>query len=229
MNTVDILVNLETEDLNHIIQRYHFREEDFISLQALSRVMMPLLQAKAYYLWKGKGDTIQYEDYAIVFLTLGKGIDDLQDVYLNSRCLSEAYMIECIALEMLTKAYEEFVKRVQRETGKWAVKIDFLGDTYPMTLLPELYEKFGQMDISYNEQMVLTPGKSVVFLLPMSERKTKNPCHVCENCSNKECLFRKECLTKGKRLEESGRKRNVIPFNVNTYGYQRIFGKGNGK
>jgi len=126
----------------------------------------------------------------VVFLTLGNGIDALQELYLNKKCLSEAYMIECIALELLAKAYREFVKGVQKETGKWAKKIDFLGDTYPIELLPKLYDEFEQMDITYNEKMVLSPEKSVVFLLPISKEKKGNICNICKSCSNKACALR---------------------------------------
>lgn len=190
MNTADIRITLEQKDLWHMIQRCHFRQEDFPSLQSLNRAMAPLLQIKAYYLWKGRDEVISYKEYAVVFPTLGNGIDALQELYLSRKCLSEAYMIECIALELLTKAYREFVREVQKETGKWAEKIDFLGDAYPIELLPKLYNEFGQIDISYNEKLVLSPEKSVVFLLPMSRKKTGSVCNICENCGNKACVLR---------------------------------------
>lgn len=190
MNTTDIRISMETKDLKHIIARCHFREEDFFSLQALSAAVAPLLQVRAYSLWKNGDGIISYPQYAVVFLTLGSGIDALQELYLDRNCLSEAYMIECIALELLTKAYREFVKSVQKKTGRWAEKIDFLGDSYPVELLPELYQEFGQMDISYNEKLVLSPKNSVVFLLPMTDKKQENACSICGNCSNKMCLLR---------------------------------------
>ncbi len=190
----NLMVTLETEDFKNMMLKYHFRKEDFASLQSLSCMLVPLLRAKAYYVWKEKGDVISYERYAVVFLTLGDGPDALQEIYLSRNCLSEAYMVECIALELLTKAYEEFVKIMQQETGMWAVKIDFLGDTYPIEILPKLYQEFGQMDISYNEKLVLSPGKSVVFLLPVSEKKAEYPCDICKNCGNQDCLFRQKDL-----------------------------------
>lgn len=227
MNTSDIIIDLETKDLENIMNRYHFSDTDFFSLQALSRSVAPLLQPKAYYIWKEKKEPILYEDYAVVFLTLGNGVDELQDVYLNRQCLSEAYMIECIAMEALTQAYEIFVKKVQAERGKWAAKIDFLGDTYPMELLPELYEGFEQMEITFSEQLVLSPKKSVVFLLPMSEHKMKNPCHICENCGNTECLFREESKKNESRKLLKIDEKKIFSSQTNTYGYQRIFGKKN--
>ena len=191
MNVFEIKINLKSEDLRHIIERFHFRKEDFTILQALNKAIASLLQIKAYYIWQKKDEKISYNEYAVVFLTLGEGIDRLQEKYLAKKCLSEAYMVECIALEILSKAYKEFIKVVQHRTGKWVEKLDFLGDTYPITLLPELYQKFWEMDISYNEKMVLSPKKSVVFLLPVSDvPKEADACDICENCSNSTCLLR---------------------------------------
>lgn len=225
MDTIDININLEETDLEKIIKRYHFRDTDRHSLQALNRALFPLLQIKGYYLWKGKAAQDLYEDYAVVFLTLGSGVDDLQDIYLARQCLSEAYMIECITMEILNQAYEVLVKKLQKETGKWAAKIDFLGDTYPLEMLPKLYEGFEQMDITFNEQLVLSPRKSVVFLLPMSEKRMENPCHICENCNNTECLFREETLKNEKEIKLVNKRKKIFPMQANTYGYQRIFGK----
>lgn len=192
METVKLQVRLTKGDLKEAAGRYHFREEDFPLLDAIYQGILPLLQIKAYYQWGEKGTPIQYEEYVIVFLTLGDGVDALQDVYLERKCLSEAYIIECVSLAILDKAYEEFVKQLQKKTGKWAEKIDFLGDTYSMELLPNLYNEFETMDITYNESLVLLPTKSVVFLLPMSAEKQEGVCHICSRCQNKRCIFRKE-------------------------------------
>lgn len=196
-------VSLGAEDLRNMIKTYHFSVEDLSSLQSLNHMLAPLLRVKAYYIWKEKGKIISYEKYAVVFLTLGDGADALQEFYLGRKCLTEAYIVECLSLELLKKAYGELVREIQAETGKWAVKIDFLGDTYPLGLLPDLSKEFGQMDITYNDKFVLSPGKSVVFLLPVSEKKIGNPCNLCENCSNKECFFQKrDCIQEKKTGEE---------------------------
>ena len=199
MEEKNISVSLEAEELREMIGAYHFRGEDFFSLQSISHMLSPLLQIKAYYIWKEKGETVSYEKYAVVFLTLGDGADALQELYLSRNCLSEAYMIECIAMELLTKAYGEFVREIQEETGKWVMKLDFLGDTYPLELLGEFYKEFGQIDITYNESFVLSPKKSVAFLLPVTEKKLGNPCNTCDSCSSLECLFRKRDCRKSRK------------------------------
>lgn len=205
MKTINLNCSFNRKDFQALIHKYHFEDRDFASLEALERALRPLLRAKAYYVFKKQDEVVAYEDYAAVFLTLGDGVDALQELYLRRECVSEAYMLECLASELLMKAYEECVEYLQKESGKWAVKIDFLGDSYPLELMQELYKEFPEIEITYNEQFVLSPKKSVVFLLPVSTEKTqKNPSHICADCKNKVCMYRTET--------------------VNTYGYQRIFG-----
>jgi hypothetical protein len=198
-------------------------------LQPLYAAMLPVVRARAYYIWREKDAQIAYEKYALVLLTLGEGVDALQQVYQDRQCLTEAYMIECLALELLEKAYEEFVKQIQRESGQWAVKIDFLGDTYPLEWLPKLYSEFDTTEIVYNEKMVLSPSKSVAFLLPMSEteKKESSLCRICENCSNQSCMFR----TEANRAERHGMElqKKAHNRNIHTYGYQSIFGSNSTK
>jgi len=192
METVELRIRMTGEELKEAAKRYHFQEEDFPLWDALYQGILPLLQVKAYYKWGERRVQIPYEEYAVVFVTLGDGVDALQNVYLERQCLSEAYIIECVSLAVLEKAYGEFVKQLQKKTGKWAEKIDFLGDTYPIEMLPDLYQGFGAMDITYNESLVLLPAKSVAFLLPMSVERHEGACNICIHCRNKKCIFRRE-------------------------------------
>lgn len=255
-----ITLKLNRKLIDKVAKHYHFLEQDMEELQALYQAMFPLVCAEAFYIWnpvidvtkqveargdatlqeaaikdvKIKGAAVNEDVQALVFLSLGKGIDELQDLYMESKCLQEAYMIECIGLELLTEAYEEFVKHVQMETHKWAKKMDFVGDNYPIEELPNLYAQvFTEPGlISYSEHFVLNPRKSVVFFLPMSEERTTiNPCHVCSQCKNVECMFRQELTdntdngnaiieNKGSKIVSQPRR----PNNIYSYGYQRFFG-----
>lgn len=230
MQTISLEVQLDEEDLKNLIRRYRFAQSDFAQLSALSQVLQPIIQTRAYYVWKQKEAPISYEDYAIVFLSLGDGVDALQEVYLEREAVTEGYMIECLASELLLKAYKECVRQLQAECGKWAEKIDFLGDTYPVELMESFYSDFEGMPIAFNAQYVLQPKKSVVFLLPMlpaQEGKEHAPCHVCGNCKNTDCIFREKSDTESVRTEEDAslRKKPHSGTAVSTYGYQRIFGK----
>lgn len=204
MNTVDLHCRLEKEDFPKLIQKYHFNAEDLGALQAFEEALQPLLKAKLYYVWKEKEADLK--QFAVCFVTLGDGVDVLQELYLDRECVSQAYMLECIASELLFKAYEEGVDFLQKESGKWAERIEFLGDTYPLEWMEQWYGEFEGMEVQYNEQFVLSPKKSVVFLLPVSEKKqAENPIHICASCQNKTCAYRTET--------------------IKTYGYERIFGE----
>lgn len=227
-----LYIKLEEDDFGKLQNKYHFLSEDREKLEGMYQAIFPLIETKAYYVWKERDDIIHYENYGVVFVSLGAGIDALQEVYIRKQCLTEAHMADCIGLELLMKAYEELIKHVQRETGKWATKIDFLGETYPIELLPKLYRDFaGEIEVQYNQNFVLTPSKSVVFLLPMSDEKIGDPCHICENCSNVFCLFRQgKGGKKGSRFEERLQslmqaKQQRLKSDRGSYGIKNIFGR----
>lgn len=229
MQTISLEVQLNEEDLRKLIHRYRFSESDFSRLSAIFQALEPIVQPRAYYVWKQKEDPVTYEDYAIVFLSLGDGVDALQEVYLEREAVTEGYMIECLASELLSKAYKECVRLLQAERGKWAEKIDFLGDTYPLELIEGFYADFEGMPITFNAQYVLQPKKSVVFLLPMhptQEGKENAPCHICGNCKNTDCIFREKSDTDSVQAEEAAPLRKNLRSDTagSTYGYQRIFG-----
>lgn len=235
---MDFQVTLSEADFGKLIHKYHFKEEDMEKVRGLYQALWPLFDVHAYYEWKKAGDdpdlSVTYPEYLVVFLTIGKGPDELQDFYESRECISESYIIDCIGLEVMMKAYEKFIKKIQETSGKWAQKIDFFGDTYPITQMRDCMERMEEMDISMNEKFVLSPSKSVAFYLPVNadEKPKKDPCHICENCANTQCMFRTEA--KGISKNET-KKSGVIPKNikeadtakasqVKPYGYTRIFG-----
>lgn len=232
MNTVTLAVSLKKEDFNNMITRYHFQQTDKPMLQGLYQALSPLLDIHACYLSTAQLSHVDLEQYAAVFLTLGDGIDALQNLYLQSNHVSEAYMLECIGMELLTKAYEAFAGKLQKSLERRAVRMHFIGDTYPYSIMDEMREKMGEINISFNAQYSMTPQKSVAYLLELAEidgkaykqeyamarseqiKHTHNTlCHVhlahmCADCKNVDCEYRQ--------------KENY------TYGYQTIFG-GKGK
>lgn len=212
----------EIEEL--VIEHYHFSSQDRESIKLLLEAVAPLIDIRANYKWH------ETMEKWLVFMTIGSAFDRFQMVYSDAGCLKETYILECIGLELLSAAFEVFGISLQNETDQWIEKMEFLGDTYPLELLPELYQYIyddEDAQITYNEQLMLLPAKSVVFFLPMSQNpKEGNPCKVCNHCSNKACVFRRE---DGKTSE----KRAVIEQYLQkeqkayTYGMQRIFGNSN--
>lgn len=227
--------------INQVIKRYHFLEQDRESLSVLYQALLPLIRTEVFYIWNpvlkteempkcettSKCETMQSnvdagdernEDQALVFLSLGKAMDEFQSIYMDAGCLREAYMLECIGLELLTEAYEEFVKQVQQDTHKWAKRLEFVGDNCPIETLPGLYRQvFTEPGpITYSEQCILSPKKSVAFFLIMSDKKVDSkPCHICSQCKNTDCIFRQAAPDSEK----------IYTGNRYSYGYQRFFGQ----
>ena len=118
MRTMEIDAQLSTEDIRKLIKRYGFAESDFARLAAFAQALQPLVNARAYYVWKQKEEPVDYEDYAVVFISLGEGVDALQEVYLEREAVTEGYMIECLVSVMLSKTYGECVRRLEAEKEK---------------------------------------------------------------------------------------------------------------
>lgn len=208
MQRLELELSLSTKQIKQVLRRYHFKDTDFSLLEQIYNGMLPLLRAKAFAVWKWNKQLpqIDMEEFCTVFLTLGSAIDSYQDLYAQNVGVAEAYMIDCLAAELLQVAYEKTVEQIEKRSKRWVGKIIFLGEKYPMDLVPVLAGEMGEMEISYNECFVLSPRKSVVFLLPFSETKQEDNCHICTQCKNLTCSQRK-------------REGEVLP-----YGYEKILG-----
>lgn len=237
-----IEVQLGAAGVEQVLKRYHFEAEARSSLEALEKAVRPLLQARAYYCWDPEGITAGSGRMAAVLLTLGEGFDALQDLYLERQCVSEGYMLDCIGMELLMAAYEECVRRLQQECGEYAARLEFLGDRYPLELLEELVPLTGARGIAYNDQYVMTPRKTVAFLVPMEEQDEalENQGQQGEggNEEAQSALCRANLRQSGSSVQKDLRQVHALHICATctnrtcemrqelpaTYGYQRIFG-----
>lgn len=181
----------DKEFTNKIIRKYHFGEENTGKVASLCDISLPLVSSACYYVWKKADTEITYDEYAVCLVTLGTAFDKLVDLYAENNCLLEAYMLDCIGLEFMTRSYEQLVKHIQTKYCKWGTKLDFLGDTYPVDMMARLMENFTGTGVLINDEMMLKPLKSVLFLLPVSDQEQKaDACRICTNCGNVNCMFR---------------------------------------
>lgn len=185
---------LDDKDIKALMNRFHFDATDYALIKVMYQAMLPLVKAKAYYSFD-KIEEIKYKDYATCVISLGKGVDELSELYLSHEQVQEGYIIDCLGLELLSKAYEELLERLEEElNGLYVERLSFLGDDYPITLLPKLFEVTKPKEISYNDSFFMIPSKSASFILPLtSERKTntKDLCNTCATCKNLSCPSRK--------------------------------------
>ena len=54
-------------------------------------------------------------------------MDELSELYLNHEQIQEAYIVDCISLMLLSKAYEEFAHVVERQSRLYLAELSFLG------------------------------------------------------------------------------------------------------
>ena len=166
--------------------------------------MLSDLKAKAWYY-------PEEENKILVVMTLGQIFDDLVEEYEKKEELLLAYAVECLAMEILKKAYDMFEEKIYEREGKYPGEYHFLDDE-EMKNIPRILEKMKIREVSCNEVFTLIPQKTVVFMTKLSCEKSAGCIRLCENCS------RKNCPNRAQKTEQ-----NQAVLN---YGYQRILGNG---
>ncbi|WP_026652860.1 hypothetical protein [Butyrivibrio proteoclasticus] len=208
-------VSLDENCFAELVRRYHFNEEDKKDIVKLYRQLIPRVHAVFHYVVENSddgcssvvendnrgvdgchSDIVENDNLggdsscAYVVASLGRAVDSLQDSFLQKGDIRSAYILDCIASELLAKAYDGIDERLYELTGKYAGDYVFVGDDeLPLESTPEIMVKLGQKKIRYNEAFALIPKKSVLFktaLLPEKPHKAG----MCSNCGAVDCQMR---------------------------------------
>ena len=181
-------------DWKEFCSRFHFPLEELPNIQAIYKALLPLMESYAYYSLNQDLKEVSFSHYAYGFVTLGNGMDELLELYLNHEQIQEAYIVDCISLMLLSKAYEEFAYVVEEQSGLYLTELSFLGDTYSLDLLPQIYEQLAPDTIQFTEGQMLRPLKTATLILHLdteTHADVKQLCNTCENCKNFSCPSRK--------------------------------------
>lgn len=207
--------------LREICKKYHYEELRIKELRAVAEEMRPLMHRDACWetcspwVWDGEaeGDTA----YEGVVMTLGKALDCLQEDYHERGMLTESYMLEVLASELLLCGYRAYNRRV-REKGKGHVaRYHFPGseESFPLEMLPRMLSRFS-LQVSCNEAFCMLPKKSVAFLAELTRDERIVCGGICMGCGSINCP---------NRVEKDARTERMLMMNPPlTYGYQKIFG-----
>ena len=203
---------LSSGDWKDFCSRFHFASTDLPHIQAIYTALLPLVECYAYYSLDQDLDEVSLSHYAYGFVTLGTGLDELSELYLNHEQIQEAYIVDCISLVLLSKAYEEFAHVIENQTNLHLAELSFLGDTYSLDLLPQIYERLAPDAIRLTEGLMLRPLKTSTLILHLdtiAHTDLKQLCNTCATCKNLSC---------------PSRKASVSPL-PHTYGAMQIFHK----
>lgn len=237
--------------LNRIIKKYHFDEQDYEAMLKLYEQMQVHMSPYAMYKINHRMTGVSMIDdaqAAMVALTLGSGVDSMKERFTRQGKLSEVYMLDCLANELLLIMYKEFNKAYARFHRRYVKRYVFIGDEISPTAIPgilddikgvkQVQEKVSDTDsadenmqevlreredIHANEYGVLIPSKSVVFYALLSDDPSQVCEGICMGCGNVLCENRMESnkqLLKPS-VEEDNKK---SPQGAMNYGYMRIFG-----
>ena len=182
-----ITPELSSKDWKEFCSRFHF-DNDKLPLIRANPVLWnnmqrhPPMEALRCIL-----PGVSLAHYAYGLVTLGNGADELSELYLNHEQLEEAYIADCLSLMLLSNAYEQFAKAVEEESSLYAIELSFLGDEYPLELLPEIFEHVSPDGIHLTGSNMLMPLKTAALIIKLDSQKQKNIkelCNTCANCKN---------------------------------------------
>ncbi|MBD5524631.1 MAG: hypothetical protein HDR04_09455 [Lachnospiraceae bacterium] len=207
--------------LEKVRDKFHYEATQSSELQAVAEQMLPLMRKEAF--WERNISSLQKTsgtEYEDVVMSLGAGIDSLQDHYSSQGMLSRSYMLEVLASELLLQGYGAYNRYVEKNTDRHVARYHFLGseDSFPLSMLPRLLD-ISDGRIICNEAYCMLPKKSVAFVAELTQDEKVHCEGVCVGCNRRQCPNR----IAGNHSDQSLLARMAdLPL---TYGYGRIFGK----
>ena len=177
-----ITPELSSKDWKEFCSRFHFDNDKLPLIRAIYTAMLPLVDAFAYYSIKQDLPGVSLAHYAYGLVTLGNGVDELSELYLNHEQLEEAYIADCLSLMLLSNAYEQFAKAVEEESSLYAIELSFLGDEYPLELLPEIFEHVSPDGIHLTGSNMLKPLKTAALISRKISKSSVIPARTVKIC-----------------------------------------------
>lgn len=190
---------LSSDFLEGVRRKFHYDDTKTAAFQAVAQEMLPLMREEAF--WDSEAFSEENRQpgecadavFESVIMSLGGGLDALQERYNENGMLSESYMLEVLASELLLKGYGAYNRYVQENRDRHVARYHFLGseEAFPLELLPKLIQESAGR-IACNAAFCLIPKKSVVFISELT-RDTKVQCEsICVGCHNLHCPNRTE-------------------------------------
>jgi hypothetical protein len=193
--------------LKKVCAKYHYPEGEFAALyETASHIRECMLKEAAFSFGTISDEKQNYRKISAV-ITLGEGIDRLQEDYTDKDMLSESYMAEVISGEILTESYKVLNRIILKKTGFYVERYVFPGSTSECNIeeVQKLVNGCG-LNVVVNSAVCMVPKKSVAFYAVLTDDANTVCEGICRGCGRSDCPNRAE--------KEA--------FN---YGFARIFGR----
>lgn len=196
---------VEGKFLESVCEKYHYLPEDGEQMRQTALAMQGIIQKEAFFQHGLKEGEKLFDS---VVISLGEGIDRLQDDYSEKGELTSAYMVEILAGEILLIAYTAYNQYMERTTDCHVARYYFPGSEkeYPLTMISSMLSELNA-SVSCNESYCMIPKQSVAFLTLLTKDKSVRCPGICVGCGRKDC-------------PNSTHRERPLP-----YGYARILGK----
>ena len=199
-------------------ERFHFSVEQTVKIQTVANKMLPTIAEEAFYVRQAYSPENKPPDkaYECVAMSLGGGVDLLQESYVEKGLLLESYIVEVLASELLLCGYEAYNKIIDAHTIQHVARYHFPGseNELPLEMLPGLLQILTPK-ITCNAAFCMQPKKSVVFISELTQNEAIHCQAICIGCTNKSCP---------NRMDENSLIRKRMTDLPLPYGYTRIFG-----
>lgn len=179
--------------LEKIRKKFHFREEQTAQIRAVVEEMLPLIREEGFwirkaYSLKNRQFVEKSDGHDCVAMSLGRGVDLLQESYSEKGMLSESYIIEVLAGELLMRGYDAYNQYIAEHTDWHVARYHFPGseDSFSLEMLPELLKELTQ-EITCNAAFCMQPKKSVVFISELTEDAQVQCKGICIGCGSTSC------------------------------------------
>lgn len=194
------LLDRFTEDIfiEKVSEKYHFEKAQTAALKEVVEEMLPWMHEEA--VWERRESCVKdklaeisgavYED---VVISLGNGVDCLQEKYTGKGSLLKSYMLETLASELLLYSYSAYNRYVQENANMHVARYYFPGseEKLPLEMIPTLLRGF-DCRITCNTAFCIVPKKSVVFIAQLTHDREVQCGSVCTGCGNVHCSNRVE-------------------------------------
>lgn len=190
--------------------KFHFEEEQTGLIREVAEELLPVLQREAFWVRTAyiqpamqkessqirqacgaknrQSADVPDKAYECVAMSLGHGVDQLQESYSEKGLLLQSYIVEALTGELLMRGYDAYNRYIASNTDWHVARYHFPGseDSFPLEMLPELLQDLTQ-EITCNAAFCMIPKKSVVFISELTQDETVRCQEICDGCGNTAC------------------------------------------